>query len=89
MVKECKTSTYTKSKKVLRAEFEKFRLNMSSYTPLSRASIESGHNSYFEINEQSRGQLDKGKKRALEVTKEEGSVTQFTQEEVASVRRTK
>ena len=71
MVKECRTSTNNKSREDLTAEFKAFRLKISLYTPSSIFSMQSGHESNIEINEPSRGQLDKGKKRALDNTQEE------------------
>ena len=44
---------------------------MSVFTPSFSVSTESGHESSIKIDEPSRGQLDKGKKRALDNTQEE------------------
>ena len=70
MVIECKTSTNNKSREDLTAEFKAFRLKISLYTPNIIVSMQSDHESNIEIGEQSRGQLDKGKKRALDNTQE-------------------
>lgn len=71
MVEECRTSTNNKSREYLREEFKAFRLKMSVFTPSFSVSTESGHESSIKIDEPSRGQLDKGKKRALDNTQEE------------------
>jgi hypothetical protein len=70
MVIECKTSTNYKSREDLTAEFKAFRLKISLYTPNIIVSMQSDHESNIEIGEPSRGQLDMGKKRALDNTQE-------------------
>lgn len=74
MVRECRTNTHNKSREDLKAEFEAFRLKISLYTPSFIVSKQSSFHSNevnFEEGESSKGQLDKGKKRALDNTQEE------------------
>ena len=71
MKEECRTSTNNKSREYLREEFKAFRLKMSVFTPNYSVFTESGHESSIKIDEPSRGQLDKGKKRALDNTQQE------------------
>ena len=68
---ECRTSTNNKSREYLREEFKAFCLKMSVFTPSYSVFTESGHESSIKIDEPSRGQLDKGKKRALDNTQQE------------------
>jgi len=71
ILEECRTTNNNKSREYLREEFKAFRLKISVFTPSFSVSTESGHESSIKIDEPSKGQLDKGRKRALDNTQEE------------------